>query len=151
LNPEEGAVKNFAIALVLCLSAVNGFSQCQTTRVSAHKEMQMASSVIVGTVIAAQPVPEAWDFLDGVNYTVRVDSKIRGKVRPNTEVTVFSENSPRFFAMYVGQQYVLYLQPQYGRNQVDNCGNSHSLDETPATATTTSLKLPKQITASRGF
>ena len=83
----------------------------------------------VGTVTAAQPVPEAWDFLDGVNYTVRVDSKIHGKARPNTEVTVFSENSPRFFAMYVGQQYVLYLQPQYGRNQVDNCGNSHATTE----------------------
>ena len=141
-------MKNFAIALILCLSAANGFSQCKTTRVSAHKEMQMASSVIVGTVTAAEPVPEAWDFLDGVNYTVRVDSKIHGKVRPNTEVTVFSENSPRFFAMYVGQQYVLYLQPQYGRIQVDNCGNSHALDQ--SAPTTASTKLPKQ-TAARGF
>jgi hypothetical protein len=140
-------VKNFAIALILCLSAANGFSQCKTTRVSAHKEMQVASSVIVGTVTAAEPVPEAWDFLDGVNYTVRVDSKIRGKVRANTEVTVFSENSPRFFAMYVGQQYVLYLQPQYGRIQVDNCGNSHAIDQP---ATTANLKLPKQV-AARGF
>jgi hypothetical protein len=140
-------VKNFAIALIICLSAANGFSQCKTTRVSAHQEMQMASSVIVGTVTAAEPVPEAWDFLDGVNYTVRVDTKIRGKVRTNTEVTVFSENSPRFFAMYVGQQYVLYLQPQYGRNQVDNCGNSHAIDEP---ATTAVLKLPKQ-TSARGF
>jgi hypothetical protein len=43
----------------------------------------------------------------------------------STEVTVFSENSPAFFPMYVGQQYVLYLQPKWGRNQVDNCGNSH--------------------------
>jgi hypothetical protein len=118
-------VKKLAIALILCLSAANGFSQCRTNRVSARKEMHMASAVFVGTVTAAQPVPEAWDFLDGVNYTVRVDSKIHGKARPNTEVTVFSENSPRFFPMYVGQQYVLYLQPQYGRNQVDNCGNSH--------------------------
>jgi hypothetical protein len=140
-------VKNFAIALILCLSAANGFSQCKTTRVSTHKEMQVASSVIVGTVTAAEPVPEAWDFLDGVNYTVRVDSKIRGKVRANTEVTVFSENSPRFFAMYVGQQYVLYLQPQYGRIQVDNCGNSHAIDQP---ATTANLKLPKQV-AARGF
>ena len=80
-------------------------------------------------MIAAQPVPEVWDFLDGVNYTVRVDSKIHGKARPNSEVTVFSENSPRFFPMYVGQQYVLYLQPKYGRYQVDNCGNSHPTAE----------------------
>jgi len=63
------------------------------------------------------------------DYTVRVDSKIHGKAHRNTEVTVFSENSNHFFAMYVGQQYVLYLQPQWGRNQVDNCGNSHETDE----------------------
>jgi hypothetical protein len=122
-------VKKLAIALMICLSAATGFSQCTTNRVSARKEMHMASAVFVGTVTAAQQVPEAWDFLDGVNYTVRVDSKIHGKARPNTEVTVFSENSNHFFAMYVGQQYVLYLQPQYGRNQVDVCGNSHEMNE----------------------
>ena len=139
-------MKTFAIALILCLSAANGFSQCKTERVSAHKEMHMASSVFVGTVTAAQPAPETWDFLDGVNYTVRVDSKIHGKARANTEVTVFSENSPRFFAMYVGQQYVLYLQPQYGRFQVDNCGNSHATTSDDSAST----KQPK-LKSARGF
>ena len=139
-------MKNFVIASILCLSAVSGFSQCRTNRVSAHKEMHMASAVVVGTVTAAQPVPETWDFLDGVNYTIRVDSKIHGKARPNTEVTVFSENSPRFFAMYVGQQYVLYLQPQFGRNEVDNCGNSHPTNGSESAST----KQPK-LTSSRGF
>jgi hypothetical protein len=137
-------VKKLAIALMFCLSAATGFSQCRNDRVSARKEMHMASAVFVGTVTAAQPVPEAWDFLDGVNYTVRVDSKIHGKAQPNTEVTVFSENSNHFFAMYVGQQYVLYLQPQYGRNQVDNCGNSHMTDETA------SAKQPGLV-ANRGY
>jgi len=139
-------VKKLAIALILCLSAANGFSQCKTERVSARKEMHMASAVVVGTVTAAQPVPETWDFLDGVNYTVRVDSKVHGKVRSNTEVTVFSENSPRFFPMYVGQQYLLYLQPQYGRNQVDNCGNSHLTNGNESAST----KQPK-LTAAKGF
>lgn len=139
-------MKNFAIALILCLSAANGFSQCKTERVSAHKEMHMASSVFVGTVTAAEPVPETWDFLDGVNYTVRVDSKIHGKAHANTEVTVFSENSPRFFAMYVGQQYVLYVQPQYGRLQVDNCGNSHATTSDDSAST----KQPK-LKSARGF
>jgi hypothetical protein len=137
-------VKKLAITLTICLSAATGFSQCTTNRVSAHKEMHMASAVFVGTVTAAQPVPEAWDFLDGVNYTVRVDSKIHGKARKNTEVTVFSENSNHFFAMYVGQQYVLYLQPQWGRNQVDNCGNSHEMDEAA------SAKQPNLV-ASKGY
>jgi hypothetical protein len=139
-------VKKLAIALFLCLNAATGFAQCKTDRVSAHKEMHMASAVVVGTVTAAQPVAESWDFLDGVNYTVRVDSKIRGKVHPNTEVTVFSENSPRFFPMYVGQQYVLYLQPQYGRNEVDNCGNSHQTSGSESAST----KQPR-LTATRGY
>ena len=139
-------MKKLAIALFLCLNAATVFAQCKTDRVSAHKEMHMASAVVVGTVTAAQPVPESWDFLDGVNYIVRVDSKIRGKVRPNTEVTVFSENSPRFFPMYVGQQYVLYLQPQYGRNEVDNCGNSHQTSGSESAST----KQPK-LTATRGY
>jgi hypothetical protein len=139
-------VKKLAIALFLCLNAAAGFAQCKTDRVSAHKEMHMASAVVVGTVTAAQPVAESWDFLDGVNYTVRVDSKIRGKVHPNTEVTVFSENSPRFFPMYVGQQYVLYLQPQYGRNEVDNCGNSHQTSGSESAST----KQPR-LTATRGY
>ena len=138
-------MKKLAIALMLCLSAATGFSQCKTERVSERKEMRMASAVVVGTVTAATPVAESWDFLDGVNYTVRIDSKIRGKAKTNTEVTVFSENSPRFFAMYVGQQYVLYLQPQYGRNEVDNCGNSHATTDDSASA-----KQPKTV-ASRGF
>jgi hypothetical protein len=138
-------VKKLAIAVIVCLSVAHGFAQCKTERVSERKEMRMASAVVVGTVTAAQPVPESWDFLDGVNYTVRIDSKIRGKAKTNTEVTVFSENSPRFFAMYVGQQYVLYLQPQYGRNQVDNCGNSH-----PTTDDSASTKQPRTV-ATRGF
>ncbi len=138
-------MKKLAIALILCLSAANGFSQCKTNRVSARKEMHMASAVVLATVTAAQPVPESWDFLDGVNYTVRVDSKLHGKARRNAELTVFSENSPRFFAMYVGQQYVLYLEPQYGRYEVDNCGNSHATTNDSA-----SVKQPKQV-ATRGF
>ena len=138
-------MKKLAIAVIVCLSVAHGFAQCKTERVSERKEMRMASAVVVGTVTAAQPVPESWDFLDGVNYTVRIDSKIRGKAKTNTEVTVFSENSPRFFAMYVGQQYVLYLQPQYGRNQVDNCGNSH-----PTTDDSASTKQPRTV-ATRGF
>lgn len=137
-------MKKLAIALMFCLSAATGFSQCTTNRVSARKEMHMASAVFVGTVTAAQPVPEAWDFLDGVNYTVHVDSKIHGNAQPNTEVTVFSENSNHFFAMYVGQQYVLYLQPQYGRYQVDNCGNSHEMDEA------SSAKQPNLV-ANKGY
>jgi hypothetical protein len=48
--------------------------------------------------------------------------------------------------MYVGQQYVLYLQPQYGRLQVDNCGNSHATTSDDSA----SSKQPK-LKSARGF
>jgi hypothetical protein len=122
-------MKTFATAMVLCLGAATGFAQCSAKHVSAKKEAQLSSAVVVVTVTAATPVAESWDFLDGVNYTVRVDSKLHGKARANTELTVFSENIPSNFEMHVGSQYELYLQPKYGRYQVDSCGNSHATEE----------------------
>ena len=84
----------------LCYS-INSLPECrqwflpvQDNRVSTHKEMHMASSVFVGTVTAAQPVPETWDFLDGVNYTVRVDSKIHGKARTQHRGDGFQRKQP---------------------------------------------------------
>jgi hypothetical protein len=141
---QGGFVKHFSIAMLLCLSTAGGFAQCSARRVSAHKETNMSSAVVLATVTAATPVPESWDFLDGINYTVHVDSKLHGKARANSEMTIFSENSSHLFPMYVGQQYVLYLQPQYGRYQVDSCGNSHATDEIET------AKQPKQL-ANRGF
>lgn len=122
-------MKTFATAMVFCLSAANGFTQCSAKHVSPQKEARMSSAVVVATVTAATPVPESWDFLDGMNYTVTVNSKLHGKAHAKTELTVFSENIPGDFEMHVGQQYVLYLQPKYGRYQVDTCGNSHATDE----------------------
>jgi hypothetical protein len=122
-------MKTFATAMVLCLSAATGFAQCSAKHVSPRKEAQLSSAVVVATVTAATAVPESWDFLDGMNYTVTVNSKLHGKAHAKAELTVFSENIPDDFEMHVGQQYVLYLQPKYGRYQVDNCGNSHPTDE----------------------
>jgi hypothetical protein len=122
-------MKTFATAMVLCLSAATGFAQCSAKHVSAKKEAHLSSAVVVATVTAATPVPESWDFLDGTNYTVTVNSKLHGKAHARAELTVFSENIPEDFEMHVGQQYVLYLQPKYDRIEVDSCGNSHATDE----------------------
>lgn len=123
-------MKQFAIALVLVLSTATGFSQC-ANRVTARAEIRSSSAVIVGTVMAAIPVAESWDFLDGIDYTVRVDSVLHGKT-DRSEYTVFSENVPVAFDMAVGKHYVLYLQPQYDRYRVDACGNSHPTEELEA-------------------
>ena len=124
-------MKNFAIVLVLTLSAATGFSQCKASRVTAHKEARSASAVILGTVTAAQPVAETWDFFDGVNYTVRVDSVIHGKTA-REQYTVFSENGPAVYGMTVGKHYILYLTPHYDRYQINNCGNSHPTEDMEA-------------------
>jgi hypothetical protein len=121
-------VKKIATVLVLLLSAATGFSQCNAKRVTARKEMRAASAVIVGTVTAVEPVGETWDFLDGVNYIVRVDSVIHGKTK-RSEYTIFSENTPAAFDMTVGKHYVLYLEPQYDRYEINSCGNSHATEE----------------------
>jgi hypothetical protein len=123
-------VKNVAIALVLILSAASGYSQCTAKPVDARKEMRTSSAVIVGTVTDAKPVAESWDFFDGVSYTVHVDSTIHGKAPHGSEIELFSENSPNFFPMSVGKHYVLYVQAQFDRYEVNNCGNSHQTDET---------------------
>jgi hypothetical protein len=128
-------VKQIAIALVLVLSAAAGFSQCKANRVTAHDEIRSSSAVIMGTVTAAIPAAETWDFLDGVNYIVRVDSIIHGRTH-RSEYTVFSENTPAAFDMTVGKHYVLYLQPQYDRYQVNSCGNSHQTEETETSTQT---------------
>lgn len=121
-------MKKIATVLVLLLSAATGFSQCNAKRVTARKEMRAASAVIVGTVTAVEPVGETWDFLDGVNYIVRVDSVIHGKTK-RSEYTIFSENTPAAFDMTVGKHYVLYLEPQYDRYEINSCGNSHATEE----------------------
>ena len=125
-------MKQFAIALVLILSTATGYSQC-AKRVTAHSEMRASSAVIVGTVMAAIPVAETWDFLDGINYTVHVDSVLHGKTH-RSEYTVFSENIPSAFDMAVGKHYVLYLQPKYDRYHVNGCGNSHPTEEMEASS-----------------
>lgn len=135
----EGPLKKLSIALVLLLCAGSGYSQCVSQRISARKEMRKSTVVFVGTVVKAKPVAESWDFLDGVNYTVRVDSVIHGKAQRHV-YTIFSENSTRLFPMTVGDHYVLYVQPLYDRYQVDNCGNSHQTEEMLA-----GVKQPKQF------
>lgn len=124
-------MKSIAIALALFLSASVGFSQCLMKSISANKEMHASSFVIIGTVTSAHAVPEAWDFLDGMDYTVHVDRVLHG--HPDRAMyTIFSENIPNSFKMTPGMHYVLYVHPKYDRYEVSNCGNSHPTSEMEA-------------------
>lgn len=126
-------MKAIATILVLVLGSAAGVAQCTSRRVSARDEIHNSSAVIMGTVTAAVPLAESWDFLDGVSYTVRVDTVLHGHV-DRAEYHVFSENTPAAFPMTVGKHYVLYLRPQYDRYEINSCGNSHQTEEMEASA-----------------
>ncbi len=122
-------MKHMIVSLALSfssfiLSAVACFGQCQSTPVTLTQELHQSGSTIVGTVESAQAVPDSSFHMDGVNYTVRIDRVLHGKMVGQSEVTIFSENSGEQFPMAVGQQYLLFVHLDYNRYEVDNCGNS---------------------------
>ena len=78
--------------------------------------------------MSEQHVPQSWDTLDGTNYDVHVDQKVKGK--ESGEITIFSEHSvQKQFNLEVGKQYLLFLGNNYQHWQVLTCGNSSTLDD----------------------
>jgi hypothetical protein len=119
-------LKRVATALACTVFATISFAQCtQTTPVT--QEYKQAESVIIGTVLSAHPVPQSWDTLDGTNYAVHIDQKVKGKA--SGEITIFSEHSVQQFNLQVGTQYLLFLGNNYQHWQVLKCGNSSTLDD----------------------
>ena len=106
--------------------ATISFAQCAQTA-SATQEYKQAQSVIIGTVVSEQHVPQSWDTLDGINYDVHIDQKVKGK--QTGEITIFNEHSARQFNLEVGRQYLLFLTNNYQHWQVLTCGNSGPLED----------------------
>lgn len=94
---------------------------------SAVQEYKQSQAVIVGTVVSAHPVPQSWDTLDGTDYVVHIDQKVKGK--QSGEITIFSEHSEDGFDMQTGQRYLLFLNNNYQHWVVNKCGNSATLDQ----------------------
>ena len=94
------------------------------------QEQKASQAIIIGTVESARQVPQAWDSLDGVDYTVRIDQKVKGK--HTGEITIFSEHSEDGFNLEAGKQYLLFLTNDYKHWIVNKCGNSGPLDEESA-------------------
>jgi hypothetical protein len=108
------------------LFATISFAQCSKTTPVAQ-EYKDAQAVIIGTVESARQVPQSWDTLDGTDYVLHIDQKVKGK--QSGEITIFSEHSVQKFDLQVGKQYLLFLNNNYQHWQVLTCGNSGSLDE----------------------
>ncbi len=106
--------------------ATISFAQCAQTA-PATQEYKQAQSVIIGTVVSEQHVPQSWDTLDGINYDVHIDQKVKGK--QSGEITIFNEHSARQFNLEVGRQYLLFLTNNYQHWQVLTCGNSGPLED----------------------
>ncbi len=124
-------MKNLILSFALVLSAATSataFGQCRANHLTVSDELHASGETIVGTVLGAQNAPDSSFHLDGVNYVVKVDRILHGKMMGTDTVTIFSENSPEKFPMQVGKQYLLFVHLDYNRYTVDNCGNSGLLE-----------------------
>ncbi len=121
-------MKTLFVSCALILSAATALGQCRTNRLTVSDELHTSGETIVGTVQAAQNAPDSSFHLDGVNYIVKVDRVLHGKLLGTDTVTIFSENSPEKFPMQVGKQYLLFVHLDYNRYEIDNCGNSGLLE-----------------------
>jgi len=115
-------------ALAFIFSASAASAQCHANRLTVSEELRENGETLVGTVIGAQNAPDSSFHLDGVNYIVKIDRVLHGKMIGKDTVTIFSENSPEKFPMQVGKQYLLFVHVDYDRYAIDNCGNSGLLE-----------------------
>ncbi len=112
---------------MFCTTA--SFAACASTT-PVDEERKISQVVVIGTVESSRQVPQAWDSLDGVNYTVHIDQKVKGK--QTGEITVFAEHSDDGFTMESGKRYLLFLNNNYQHWIVNKCGNSGPIDEESA-------------------
>ena len=121
-------MKTLFVASALILTAASAMGQCRSNHVTVSDELHTSGETLVGTVADAQNAPDSSFHLDGVNYVVKVDRVLHGKMLGTDMVTIFSENSPEKFPMQVGKQYLLFVHLNYNRYEIDNCGNSGLLE-----------------------
>jgi hypothetical protein len=119
-------LKRVATGLACAFFAAASFAACTNTMpvLDERKESQV---IIVGTVVSSRQVPQSWDTLDGTDYVVHIDQKVKGK--ESGEITIFSEHSEDGFNLQAGKQYLLFLTNNYQHWVVNKCGNSGPIDE----------------------
>jgi hypothetical protein len=119
-------LKQVATGLVCIFSATVSLAAC-TNVTPVSQEMKDSEAIIIGTVMSASQVPQSWDSLDGTDYVVHIDRKVKGK--QSGEITVFGEHSDNGFKMQTGEKYLLFLTNNYQHWVVNQCGNSGPMDE----------------------
>jgi hypothetical protein len=119
-------LKRVATGLACIFSATALFAACPST-LPLVQEKKDSQVIIIGTVMSSRQVPQSWDTLDGTEYVVHIDQKVKGK--QSGEITIFSEHTEDGFILQSGKQYLLFLTNNYQHWVVNKCGNSGPLDE----------------------
>jgi hypothetical protein len=119
-------VNRAATAVICTILATICHAECPKAS-SAVQEYKQSDAVVIATVESSHPIPQSWDALDGTNFVVHIDQKVKGK--QSGDMTLFSEHSEDQFPLEVGKQYLLFLSSNYSRWQVNKCGNSGVLDQ----------------------
>jgi hypothetical protein len=123
---KRGRLKRVATGLACIFFATASFAACSNT-IPVLQERKESQVIIIGTVMSSRQVPQAWDSLDGTDYVVHIDQKVKGK--QTGEITIFSERSEDGFNLEAGKQYLLFLTNNYQHWVVNKCGNSGPIDE----------------------
>jgi hypothetical protein len=119
-------LKRVATGLVCIFSAAASFAACANP-MPVSQEMKESQVVVIGTVMSSRQVPQSWDTLDGVEYVVHIDQKVKGK--QTGEISIFSEHTDDAFNLQAGTQYLLFLTNNNQHWMVNKCGNSGPMDE----------------------
>jgi hypothetical protein len=122
-------LKRVATGLACVFFATASFAACTNT-LPVSQEMKDSQVVVIGTVVSSRQVPQSWDTLDGTEYVVHIDQKVKGK--QTGEITIFNEHTEDGFNPETGKQYLLFLTNNYQHWMANKCGNSGPLDEKSA-------------------
>ncbi len=119
-------MNQIAIAFACAVFATPSFAACtNTTPVS--REIKDSQAVVIATVMSSRKVPQSWDSLDGTEFVVHIDQKVKGK--QSGEMTVLNEHRDDAITLEAGKQYLLFLTNNYQHWVVNTCGNSGPMDE----------------------
>jgi hypothetical protein len=95
-----------------------------------EEEIAAAQAIVVGEVIAAEPLaedasdPAGWTAF---RYTVRVRRQLGGVVPAS--ITIKAENDSGGYRMNAGETHLLFLKKNDASYSVDPCGNSTALPQ----------------------
>jgi hypothetical protein len=121
-----GPLKRIATGLVCLFSTAASFAACPATT-PAPDEMKASDAVVIGTVESARMVPQTWDTLDGTEYVVRIDQKVKGK--ESGEIKILNERTEDMVPISAGQQYLFFLTNNNQHWMINKCGNTGPMDE----------------------